>query len=121
MESAPTTETYRLDGREYVYDPDRRSEIKPIPRIVAAMPREGYRVWVEYESGESGEADLEDLLENGLYCGWRNRHYFETLRPDGDSLVWGRGEVDIAPELLYMRITGVGLDEIWPIRFLDVP
>ena len=121
METTPQTEVYRFGGRDYVYDPSRRNETRVIPDIARAVPGEGFRVWVEYHNGEQGVAELEDLLDDGLYCGWRNRGYFETVRPQGDSLVWGDGELDIAPESVYMRVTGADLDEVWPIRFLDVP
>ena len=121
METTPETEVYQFNGREYVYDPSRRDETRAIPDITKAVPREGFCVWVEYENGEQGVADLEDLLDDGLYFGWRNLRYFETVHPQGDLLTWGSGEIDIAPESVYMRVTGADLDEIWPIRFLDVP
>ena len=43
-------------------------------------------------------------------------------RFSGTPALWStaspvRTELDIAPESVYMRVSGVDLDEIWPIRF----
>ncbi len=119
--SAHEQPVYEWNGRRYVYDPTRRQEIRDIPTIIKVKPLKGFSVWVEYENGEQGEADLNHLLIQGMFYGWRNRQYFESVRPVGDFLVWGEGEVDIAPESLYMWVTGASLDEISPIRFVDVP
>ncbi len=120
MNPSPDTDVYQFNGRDYVYDPSRRSTVRPITNILRAIPQAGFRVWVEYVNGEQGVADFADLLDEGIFCGWRNRQYFETVRPEGDFLIWGEGEVDVSPESVYMRVTGADLDEIWPIRFLDV-
>lgn len=114
------SEVYQLNGRDYVYDPTRRGDVKPIPKVVKARASGRYLVWVEYENGEAGMADLTDLAESPSFRSWKDERFFETVRPDGDTLAWGDGEVDIAPETVYMRVTGVDLDKVFPIRFLDV-
>ena len=116
----PDVDVYQIDDRKYVYAPDRRHEIRPIPKIAKANPLDGFRVLVEYENGERGTADLSALIDQAPFIGWRNRDYFESVHPRGSALEWGGGEVDIAPETLYMWCTGASLDEIFPIRFLDV-
>ena len=112
---------YEFEGRPYVVDPTRYAQVGDIPRITNVEPLENCRVWVEYENGEKGEADLARLLDKRPYCGWRNREYFETVRPVAQFLVWGDGELDIAPESLYMWVTGKSFEEVCPVRFLDVP
>ncbi len=116
----PDKDVYQIDGRKYVYAPDRRHEIRSIPRIATVNPLDGFRILVEYENGERGTADLSTLVDKGPFWGWRNRGYFESVHPRGSSLAWGNGELDIAPETIYMWSTGASLDEIFPIRFLDV-
>ena len=115
----PDNDVYQIGGRKYVYDPDRRKQIRPIPRIATANPLEGYRVLVEYDNGQRGTADLSALVAKGPFCAWRNREYFESVYPRGSSLAWGNGEIDVAPETVYMWATGASLDEIFPIRFLQ--
>jgi hypothetical protein len=66
-----------------------------------------YRVWLLFESGESGEADLGDWV-------WRYRAA-EPLRDEKEfarffldewpTLAWPCG-FDVAPEALYERVTG---------------
>ena len=68
--------------------------------------REGYRVWLRYSDGVTGEVDLADLAGRGVFKAWESRACFETVRVAEDGgIAWGE-EVELCPDALYMRLTG---------------
>ena len=112
---------YQYEGRPYTCDATRYGETVEIPAITKAEPRGDCRIWVEYDNGEQGEVDLSDLAQRRVPFRMLNiRQYFESVCPVRSFLTWGEGELDIAPESLYMRVTGARFEDVYPIRFLDV-
>ena len=109
------------DGRRYTVDPSLP------PGVIYSVSRvetlRGYRLWVEFEDGTQGEADVSDLAEESHRVGdlWANREYFNTAHvPDYGGVAWKGQLVDINPNVLYMKVTGKALDEVYPqVRFLD--
>jgi hypothetical protein len=75
------------------------------PVIVEAKALPGYRVWVRFTDGVSGEADLSHLVGKGLFSRWRQPGEFErlTVDPDAGTIVWPGG-LDVAPDALHERI-----------------
>jgi len=66
-----------------------------------------YRIHVEFEDGSRGTVDLSDYIRpDTVFEVFRDTHYFNNFRIEYGTLVWGEGEVDIAPEALYERATG---------------
>ena len=43
-------------------------EVKPLP---------GYRIWIEYDDGESGEIDLSHLAGKGVFTAWDEPDHFD--------------------------------------------
>ena len=80
---------------------------------VKALP--GFRLWVRFEDGLEGEADLTDLAGHGVFQRWIDNPS-EFLRamvdPDSGTVVWPGG-LDVAPDRLYQDIArsseGAGL------------
>ena len=48
-------------------------EVKPLP---------GYRIWIKYEDGESGEIDLSHLAGKGVFKAWDEPGHFERVHID---------------------------------------
>jgi len=66
-----------------------------------------YRIHLEFEDGSRGTVDLSDYIKpDTVFEIFSNREYFKAFRIEYGTLVWGEGEVDIAPEALYERATG---------------
>lgn len=63
----------------------------PPTRAVSVRPLEGYRLWVEWEDGSSGELVLDHLADHPAFTAWRDRDRFEAVRIVGSSLSWGDG------------------------------
>ena len=86
----------------------------PIPSPVEVEAREGYRIWVRYDDGASGEVDLSHLTGKGVFAAWNDRAFFEAVRvTDYGAVAWGE-DIDICPDTLYMRLTGKTVEELMP-------
>ena len=71
----------------------------------------GYLLKLEFEDGTTGKIDLSKYVEEGtVFAVLKDPSYFKTLRIEYGALVWGDGEVDIAPEALYEDATGKAID-----------
>ena len=124
-----TTSTERLrdldvythdDGRRYVFD----MRIPPgdTQDVTRVEPRPGLSVWVEFRSGARGTVDLSDIADATPKVAelWSDRDYFETVHVADGGVAWESDLYDISPMVLYMRVTGKQLDEVFPqVRFLD--
>jgi hypothetical protein len=70
-----------------------------------------YVIKLEFEDGSTGKVDLSKYLEEGtVFARLKDPVYFRTLRIEFGTLLWGAGEVDIAPEALYEDATGKSID-----------
>ena len=67
----------------------------------------GYRVWLQFDSGEAGEVDLGDLVQRYRAAAplRDEREFARCYLDEWPTLAWPCG-FDIAPETLYERITG---------------
>ena len=66
-----------------------------------------YKIKIEFEDGSRGEADLSEYPEeNTVFNSFFDIDFFKTFRVEYGTLVWGNGEIDIAPETLYPSATG---------------
>lgn len=79
--------------------------------VVAVEARPGFRVWVRFENGVEGEADLSDLAGRGVFKRWTDdpSAFAEVcVDPESGTLTWPGG-LDVAPDRLYsdvIRATG---------------
>lgn len=78
-----------------------------IVNVQAARYLDGYRLWLKFNTGESGEVDLEDLIfKYKVAAPLRDIEYFKAFKlDDWPTLAWDCG-FDISPETLYERATG---------------
>jgi len=68
---------------------------------------DGYRVALRFEDGSDGIADLPSYpSEDNVFRAFLDMGYFRHFRVEYGTLVWGDGELDIAPETLYTIATG---------------
>ena len=83
-------------------------------RPVEVNALDGYRIWLSYSDGTSGEVDLSHLAGRGVFRLWENSAGFREpkVTPHG-SIAWDR-DVELCPDALYMRITGKTVEELMP-------
>lgn len=74
--------------------------------VVAVEARPGFKVWVRFENGVEGEADLSDLAGRGVFERWtKNPAEFTevSVDPNSGTLTWPGG-LDVAPDRLYSDV-----------------
>ena len=88
------------------------SDKRVSPVEVGAL--EPYRIWLRYDDGVEGEVDLSHLAGDGVFVAWLDHSFFSAVRlgPCG-SIVWG-DDLDLCGDALYMKITGMTPEEMFP-------
>jgi hypothetical protein len=76
--------------------------------VKTAQHIDRYRIRLDFEDGSRGDVDLAGYVRPGtVFEAFADPDYFKTFRVEYGTLVWGDGEVDLAPEKLYELATGV--------------
>ncbi len=76
--------------------------------IVEVEARPNFRVWVRFEDGVEGVADLSDLAGRGGFSRWiddPDEFARVTVDPESGTIVWP-GDLDVAPDRLYNEVVG---------------
>lgn len=71
-------------------------------RVLEARHRGGYRVWLRFDDGLEGEADLEDALRGPVFEPLKDVRRYAEFEVDL-TLTWPNA-ADIAPESLHDRV-----------------
>ena len=70
-----------------------------------------YVAKLTFEDGSTGSVDLGKYTKEGtVFEKFNDPGFLATMRVEYGTLVWGDGEVDIAPEALYEEATGHRID-----------
>lgn len=86
----------------------------PMPEPIRVEPREGYRIWVEYDDGACGEVDLSDVAGKGIFKVWDEPGVFEQVHITEDRAIGWSDELDICPDRVYFDLTGKTPEEMMP-------
>ena len=81
----------------------RPTEVRPLP---------GYRIWIEYDDGESGEIDLSHLAGKGVFKAWNEPGRFGRVGIDSYGAIAWDDEIDMCRYALYMELTGKSWEEL---------
>ena len=86
-----------------------------VPKLVEVKAGEGYRVWLCYDNGVSGELDLSYLAGKGVFKAWNDSHLFKDvyLLPHGGGIA-GSEELDMCADALYFELTGLSPEDLFP-------
>ncbi len=73
-------------------------------RPVEVKPRDGFRIWIRYDDGASGDVDLSSLAGRGVFAAWNDRRCFEDVHitPHG-GIAW-RNDLELCPDALRLRL-----------------
>ena len=75
-------------------------------RLVAAEARRNYKLWVRFEDGVEGEADLSDVAGRGVFERWTSspeEFAHVEIDPETGAPTWPGG-LDVAPDRLYGEV-----------------
>ncbi len=83
-------------------------------RPIEVKAREGYRIWLRYSDGSTGEVDLSHLAGRGVFEAWKDRSFFETVHlSEAGAIAWSE-DIELCPDALYMQLTGKSVEELMP-------
>ncbi len=75
--------------------------------IIKAEYINDYKINLFFEDGKNGIIDLKEYVSKGdIFSKFTDMDYFKKFYIENGILTWGQGEVDIAPETLYLKVTG---------------
>ena len=75
-------------------------------RIVAIEPRPRFRLYVRFDDGVEGEADLSDVAGRGVFRRWTEdpTEFMQvTVDPRSGAPTWP-GDLDVAPDALHEEL-----------------
>jgi hypothetical protein len=84
--------------------------------VVDVKPLDGYRLWLRFEDGATGEVDVAGLVEfHGVFAPLKDKAYFNEVRVDSElgTIAWPNG-ADLDPDVLYSLATGRTLPDYTP-------
>ncbi len=77
-----------------------------------ALP--GYRLWLRFDDGVEGAVDLSDKVGVGVFSLWQDPAAFAAVRiGEVGDVVWS-DQVDLCPDALYLKVTGLKPEELFP-------
>ena len=82
----------------------------PVPTEVKAMP--GYKIWLAYSDGKSGEVDLNHLRNLAAFKIWNEAGVFEKvfIADSGRCIAWN-DELELCPHALYLDVINKTYEE----------
>ena len=86
----------------------------PMPEPIRVEPREGYRIWVEYDDGASGEVDYSHKVGRGVFKIWDEPGVFEQVHITEDGAIGWSDDLELCPDAVYFRLTGKTPEEMMP-------
>jgi hypothetical protein len=79
---------------------------------VRALPR--YRLELRFDNGERDVVDLSEFVGRSGFTSWEQPGVFEQVAVTSDGGVEWRGELDMCPDALYLRMTGKRPEDRFP-------
>jgi hypothetical protein len=83
-------------------------------KIVEAKPLSGFKVFLRFEDGTSGDVDLSSYAGRGVFLAWMEPGIFGQVKVTSTGAVEWPGDLDLCPDALYLRLTGKSPEELFP-------
>ncbi len=77
-------------------------------------PRPGYKLFLLYNDGVSGEVDLSHLVGQGVFSLWNDPAIFETVTIGEHSAIRWSDNVELCSDALYLQITDKPAEQLFP-------
>ena len=80
---------------------------------VSVQPRPGYRIWIEFSDGVSGEIDLSGIAGQGVFAAWNEPGFFEKVHISEHRAIAWNEDLELCPDSLYLEVTGKSFEDLW--------
>jgi hypothetical protein len=85
-----------------------------MPKITKVKIEPDYCLNLTFDDGVCGTVNLSELVGKGVFALWCDPYTFEQVRiGSSGELVWG-DQVDLCPDSLYLKVTGMKPEELFP-------
>ncbi len=82
-------------------------------KITNATPLPGFRLSLRFDDGTAGDVDLSGYRGKGVFTVWDEPGVFEQVSVTQLGAVEWPGEIDLCPDALYQRLTGMTPEEVF--------
>ena len=72
------------------------------PRVVSAVPCDGYTLLLTFNNGEKRKFDAKVLLDIPVFSPLKNPDFFNSVNVELGTVVWPN-DIDYCPDTLYMQ------------------
>ena len=78
---------------------------------------EKYKIWVTFDDGVSGEADISDVAGKGIFKFWDKNNNFQKvyINEETEGIAWN-DELEICPETIYLQILKAKRNKVKSIK-----
>ncbi len=74
----------------------------------------GYKLYLEYGDGVTGEVDLSHLAGKGVFVEWNDPAVFEAVTVGSHGEIRWTENLEICADALYLELTGKETEELFP-------
>ena len=75
----------------------------------------GYKLYLEYDDGVKGEADLSHLAGKGVFAAWNDPAIFEAVTVGTHGEIRWTKDLELCADSMYLEITGKCPEDLFPI------
>jgi hypothetical protein len=83
-------------------------------KLIHVTPRPGYKLYLEYDDGVTGEVDLSHLVGNGVFAAWNDPTVFETVTVGKHGEMRWTKDLELCGDAMYLQLTGKCAAELFP-------
>ncbi len=76
---------------------------------------DGYKIWIEFEDGVSGDVDLSHFAGKGIFRKWDDHGLFDDVKIvfPYRAIQWGgTDELELCTDTFYLQLTGKTYEEL---------
>ncbi len=84
-------------------------------KLLSAVARPEYRLFLIYDDGATGLVDLSHLVGKGVFELWQEPGRFESLSVGSHGAVRWSDEVELCGDALYLQLTGKPVEALFPV------
>ncbi len=83
-------------------------------KLIAVTARADYKLYLEYEDGVKGEADLSHLVGKGVFGVWNDPAVFEAVTVGKHGEIRWTKDLELCADAIYLQITGKSVEDLFP-------
>lgn len=88
-------------------------EIDSMRTVTAIKALPEFRLWLRFDDAVEGTADLSDLVGKGVMASLADPTVFASVSLVDGVPRWG-DEIDLCPDALYLQVTGMQPEDLFP-------